>query len=330
VVIANLAVRHRWARLANLAIAGGAVGLVGVSGAYNLLLALATQEPSWLPPAILVLTAAIAAPILLSPVRARLARFLPLEPSSPVALLALVAVILIVGLQANYEAGHDALATVGASAQVQPIDILGQELPLLVLALFGVGLFTRRTVPEVLGRLGVVRPRAWQLVTALAVAGLFLAVSQGAQELQRALDPALADRLQHATSHYYGGINGWFGIAVIALGPGIAEEAFFRGALQPRLGIWLAALAFAAVHTQYALTIDTLLVFFLGAALGLVRRQLNTTAAMTTHTAYNALAGIGIPLAWLPWAVPVEAALLVTAGLLWWASRRPPAQSRLP
>jgi membrane protease YdiL (CAAX protease family) len=330
VVVANLAVRQRWARFANLAIAGGAVGLVAVSGTYNLLLALAGGEPSWLPPGILVLAAAIATPVLFTPVRVRLAKVLPLDPESPVALLALVAVILIVGLQANYEAGHDALATVSGSAQLQPIDILGQELPLLVLALFGVGLYTRRSFPAVLGRLGIVRPRAWQVVAALAVAGLFLAVSQGAQELQRLLDPVLAERLERATSHYYGGISGVFGVGVIALAPGIAEEAFFRGALQPRLGIWLAALAFAAVHTQYALTVDTLLVFTLGCALGLIRRWLNTTSAMTAHSAYNALAGIGIPLAWLPWAVPVEAALMVAAGLLWWASRRPTGQPARP
>jgi uncharacterized protein len=322
VVIANLAVRREWARLTNLAVCAGAVLLTGLSGLFNLLQALGgSQGSNLLGPAILVLTAAIAAPLLLSGPRARLARFLPFDPDSPVMLLALIGVILVVGFQANYQAGHDALATVSGSSQVQPIDILGQEVPLLLLALLGAGLFTRRDLPSVLARLGVVRPAPWQVVAALALAGAFLAVSQGAQELQRLLDPGLADRLEQATTHYYAGINGVLGIAVIALAPGIAEEAFFRGALQPRTGIWLAALAFAAVHTQYALTVDTALVFLLGAALGLVRRQLNTTAAMTAHAAYNALAGIGIPTLLLPWALPAEALLILIAGVLWWAAR---------
>src|SRR5205823_5210714 len=188
-----------------------------------------------------------------------------------------------VGLPANSQAGHDALAAVSGSSRLQPIDVLGQEVPLLLMALLGVGLFTRRSLPAVGERLGTVRPAPWQAFAALAVAGLFVAVSQGAHELQRLLDPALAARLEQAPSHYYGNINGVFGIAVIALAPGIAEEAFFRGALQPRLGIWVAALAFAAVHTQYALTVDTLLVFALGAGLGLVRRRLNTSSSMIAH-----------------------------------------------
>jgi len=321
VVIANLAVDREWARPLNLAICAVAIFLTGASGLINLIVALSGREPNLLAPAILIGAAALAAPVLRVPVRARLARLLPFDAESPVALLALVAVILVVGLQANYQAGHDALAAVSASSQLQPIDVVGQELPLLLMALLGVGLFTRRSLPAVLDRLGVVKPAAWQVAAALAVAGLFLAVSQGAQELQRVLDPALADRLGQATSHYYGSINGWFGIAVIALGPGIAEEAFFRGALQPRLGIWVAALAFAAVHTQYALTVDTLLVFALGAGLGLVRRRLNTTSAMTAHAAYNALAGVGIPTALLPWAIPAEVLLVLVAIALWWGSR---------
>jgi membrane protease YdiL (CAAX protease family) len=157
---------------------------------------------------------------------------------------------------------------------------------------------------------------------ALAVAGLFVAASQGAEYLQLKLDPALAHRLSQATSHYYAGITGVFGIAAIALAPGVAEETFFRGALQPRLGVLLAALAFAAIHTQYALTIDTLLVFTLGCGLGLVRRQLNTTAAIVSHASYNALAGIGIPDWLLVWAIVAEVVFVFAAIGLWFLGRR--------
>jgi len=321
VIIANLAASRRWAWFANLAIAGGAILLVGVSGTYHLVLAALGQEPP-LPPAILVLAAAVAAPVLFTGVRRGLARVIPLDPQSPVGLLALVAVILIVGVQANYQASHDALAAVRDSAQLQPIDVVLQEIPILLLALLGVGLFTRRSLPGALERLGIVRPALWQICAALAVAGLFVAISQGAEYLQLKLDPALAHRLSQATSHYYAGITGLFGIAAIALAPGIAEESFFRGALQPRLGVVIAALAFAAIHTQYALTIDTLLVFTLGCGLGLVRRQLNTTAAIVSHGAYNALAGVGIPDSVLVWAMAAEVVLVGGAIALWYLGRR--------
>jgi membrane protease YdiL (CAAX protease family) len=294
---------------------------VSVTGLYHLVLALLGEEPL-LPPAILVATAAIATPVLFAPVRRRLARVLPLDPESPVALLALVAVVLIVGVQANYQASHDALAAVNGSTQLQPIDVVVQEIPILLLAFLGVGLFTRRSFPGALERLGIVRPAPWQVCAALAVAGLFVAASQGAENLQQLLDPALAHRLNQATSHYYAGITGIVGITAIAIAPGLAEETFFRGALQPRLGILLAALAFAAIHTQYALTIDTLLVFTLGCALGVVRRQLNTTAAIVSHAAYNAVAGIGIPDALLPWAMFAEIVVIGTAVLLWYLGRR--------
>ena len=320
VVIANLGVRREWARLTNLAICSGAVVLTGAAGFFGLAAAAGGPARGLLGPLFLLVAAGLAAPVLLPGPRAGVARVLPFDPESPPALLALVAVLILVGFQANYQAGHDALATVGGATRLQPVDVLGEELPLLLLAVLGVGLFTRRDAGQVLARLGVVRPAPWQILTALAVAGLFLAASAGAQELQRQLDPSLADRLERATSHYYGGINGIAGIAVIALAPGIAEEAFFRGALQPRLGIWLSALAFAAVHTQYALTVDTLLVFVLGAGLGVIRRALNTTSSMTAHTAYNALAGIGLPAAALSWALPAEAALIVLAALAWWLS----------
>jgi hypothetical protein len=275
-----------------------------------------------LPPLILLASVALAAPLMSRPVRERLARLLPLDPDSPPTLLAMVGVVLLVGIQADYQAGHDALAAVSKAAQLQPIDVLAQELPLLILAVLGVGLFTRRSLPAALERLGVVRPAAWQVAAALAVAGLFLALSQAAEYAQQVLDPALAQRLNSATSHYYAGISGVTGIAVIALAPGIAEELFFRGALQPRLGLLVAAVAFAAVHTQYALTIDTLLVFVLGLGLGLIRRRLNTSSSILAHASYNGLAAIGVPTLLLPFAIAAEVALVLGTLLLWLDSRR--------
>lgn len=320
-MIANLATRQRWAWFSTLTVAAGSVLLVGVSGLYNLVLAVLANQ-SALPSAIVLVAATLAAPALSTSVRRALAKVLPIDPVSAPTLLALVAVILLVGVQASYQAGHDALAVVTRSTELQPIDVLGQEIPLLILAFLGVGLFTRRDLPASLARLGVVWPAPWQILLALAVAGLFIAVSQGAETLQRVLDPSLAHRLDQATSHYYAGISGPYAIVVIALAPGIAEELFFRGALQPRLGILVAALAFAAVHTQYALTVDTLLVLILGIGLGLLRRWLNTSTAITSHAVYNGLAGLGIPGPLFPWAIAGEILLAVSAVVLWWVGRR--------
>ncbi|MCA1669099.1 MAG: hypothetical protein LC793_17230 [Thermomicrobia bacterium] len=57
----------------------------------------------------------------------------------------------------------------------------------------------------------------------------------------------------------------------------------FRGAIQPRYGIFLAALAFAALHTQYGFPLAPLTVFAVGLVLGITRRYTNTTAAILSH-----------------------------------------------
>jgi membrane protease YdiL (CAAX protease family) len=325
VIIANLAVRERWARYTTLALAAGASALVGFSGLFGVLSA--TTTSGWgrglTAAAILLVAGSLGATVLVPAVRQVLARYLPFEPDSPPAILALVGVILIVGEQASYQASHDALAVVGRAPRLEPLDVILQEIPLLLIALFSVGLFTRRRPAAVLDRLGIVRPAPWQLLVAIAAAGAFYALSQGGQYLQEQLDPALARRLEEATSHYYAAIGGVVGILVIALAPGIAEESLFRGALQPRLGILLAAVAFTAVHTQYALTIDTLLVFALGCSLGVVRRYLNTTTAITAHAAYNALAGIGLPISLWPAGVAGEALFIVVAFAAWRFARGP-------
>jgi membrane protease YdiL (CAAX protease family) len=44
-----------------------------------------------------------------------------------------------------------------------------------------------------------------------------------------------------------GPLRGWE-IAVFALTSGIAEEMFFRGAMQPALGVWASSLVFGLVH----------------------------------------------------------------------------------
>ena len=101
-------------------------------------------------------------------------------------------------------------------------------------------------------------------------------------------------------------VGDWLLLAVAA---GIGEEILFRGALQPVLGIWVTSLLFAIVHTQYGLSVATVLIFIVGYVLGIIRRRQNTTVAILLHAAYNFLLGLGALLApmleeaaaWLPW-----------------------------
>ena len=82
------------------------------------------------------------------------------------------------------------------------------------------------------------------------------------------------------------------GILTIGLSAAIGEETIFRGAAQPRLGLLLTAALFALVHSNYGLSISTIIVFVLGLVLGYIRLRHNTSTAMVIHAVYNTTLGL--------------------------------------
>lgn len=253
--------------------------------------------------------------VLARPVRSWLARALPIDPGSAVHATALVLSILLFGTQVSQQLTADVVARQAAvAAPLTPLDLIAQEIPFLLLALAGVGLFVRRGTGATLDRLGLVVPQPWQVLLALAAAGAFFAFSSGADALAHQLTPQSANEVQNATGRIFGELATPLGIATIAVAAGICEEVFFRGALQPRLGLVWTALLFAAVHSQYGLSIDALAVLTLAICLGLMRRYMNTTSSAVCHVAYNALVGIGVALSGFGLLLIVGAEVLLLAG----------------
>jgi membrane protease YdiL (CAAX protease family) len=77
---------------------------------------------------------------------------------------------------------------------------------------------------------------------------------------------------------------------VLGASAGIGEEAIFRGALQPRYGIIIPSLLFMMLHgPQYGFNLALVGLFGVSIILGLVRKHVNTTAAMITHALFNAV-----------------------------------------
>jgi membrane protease YdiL (CAAX protease family) len=70
--------------------------------------------------------------------------------------------------------------------------------------------------------------------------------------------------------------------------------------LQPRLGIPITTLTFAAVNAQFPLAPSLLLIIALGLVLGIQRQRANTTACIITHAAFNLLIVVVMPLLSLP------------------------------
>jgi len=244
--------------------------------------------------AVMLLTGIAAAALISEPVRSGLARVIPIDLHSAVHATALVLTVVLVGSQLANQLAVDVLSQQASAAApaLTPIDLIAQELPFLLAALLGVGLFVRRDFGASLDRLGFVRPTVWQLVLALGAALVFFAFGTGMDWLNHALSPGTANKVEAANQHLFGQLTNLIGIATIALSAGICEEALFRGALQPRLSILWTAIVFTTVHTQYGLSLDAVAVLVLAIGLGLVRRVANTTTSTVCHVVYNTLVGV--------------------------------------
>ncbi len=265
--------------------------------------------------AVLLVTGLVAATLIAEPVREQLARILPIDPRSAVHGTALVLSASLVGSQLASQLATDVLSQQATSGPaLAPIDLVVQELPFLLASVLGVGLFMRRGTAATLTRLGLVRPTAWQILLGLGAAGLFFAFGNGMDALAHLVTPGTAQKVEVANQRLFGQLGDPVGIATIALSAGICEEALFRGAMQPRLGVLWSALVFTAVHAQYGLSLVAAAVLVLAVGLGLLRRLTNTTTSTICHVVYNTLVGVGVAGVWLGPALAIEAGLLI-AGL---------------
>lgn len=84
------------------------------------------------------------------------------------------------------------------------------------------------------------------------------------------------------------------GALVLALGAAVGEEIFFRGFLQPRIGIVGQALVFMSGHLAYLNLLELVVTFTLAVAFGLVyRRSRSLVAPMVAHFVFNAVMLVG-------------------------------------
>ena len=328
VLAVNVFVGKAWGEAAAAMLAGFTVLMVGLFGLFDLA-GLPVLTSSGLSAqarfgvdAGTIVTAAAAAGFIFRPIRRDLAAFLPIDPNDPVHLMALVLSVLLLGTQVTFIAFTDVLAANIAQPPLSVVDLLEDELPFLVVAVAGVGVFIRRSVGASAERLGLLVPAWWHVTLALAAAGIFFAFANQMDALSHQLTPDVARRVDATTQHVFGQLNGPVGIFALALVPGICEEIMFRGALQPRIGVVATALLFAAIHTEYGLSLDTLAILAIAIALGLVRKYANTTASCTCHVAYNLLVGFGLTGLTLDAAVAGEIVLAAATGYGIWAHRR--------
>lgn len=184
------------------------------------------------------------------------------------------------------------VASLFPDGRVSPLLIVASQLPFVVVAAMGVGIFFRRSLRETLERLGYGRISVAHLgVVLLFIIGA-LAVSFAADSLFAALQPDLYSQVGEISENLFDptGLTPLAAILfalLIGVGAGLGEETLFRGALQPALGIVFTSVLFATMHVQYGPSLLLGYILLLSFGLGYIRKRINTTASFLAHAGYN-------------------------------------------
>ena len=232
--------------------------------------------------------------------RVRLARYLPFDPDSFVHRVALVTILaltlippvplLVTGVPPYLSPQFIDLLTDSGDLFADTVRLNAYGLFWTLIASFLIaGACVRRTLPEALERLGLVRPTGREVVLAVAAAVALVVAFHF-------IDPALAALVGYlglpvtdteAVNLLFAGSLTLPGIIVASIAAGFGEEVSIRGLLQPRFGILLPALLFASLHA-YQYSWDGLIsVFLAGIVFAYIRRYSNTTTSAITHTVYD-------------------------------------------
>ena len=184
--------------------------------------------------------------------------------------------------------GLTGMAQTIATSGISSGELLFQGLVWVIVSLLGVGLALRRTLAQVIERLGLRLPTR-EDVGAGILAGLgLLGLQMIAGAIWAALTSSADLQAQTVAAEQIGrAINTLPLVLIVSLTAAIGEEVFFRGALQPVFGNVVTSLFFAVIHTQYALTPASVLIFVIALGLGWVRRRYSTSASVIAHFVYN-------------------------------------------
>jgi membrane protease YdiL (CAAX protease family) len=269
------------------------IGLFATVGALVILLGLLSlAAPAVVAPRqgrlLLALGAATVLP-LLRPVRRLVARLTPMDPDSTIDVSGLVVLgWLFVALgTVLFTINLDEIA---GSVKLTLSDVLTSALAYPALGFSLVGVFVTRSWRESVKRLGLGRVGPRQAALALGLVAPLLALSYASDFAGRALQPQLYAKVDTIISLMSSVVTNPLIAVVLGLATGTGEEILFRGAVQPRYGIVLSALAWAVLHSQYGASFAIAGVFVTGIVLGFLRKYLNTTACIITHAAYNTVA----------------------------------------
>lgn len=158
----------------------------------------------------------------------------------------------------------------------------------IVLALAAVGFRIRRGLAQTLERLGIRKLSARDWLITLVGVGVLFGLNGALDAVQHRWLPGLWERDNAVIKALVANLSVGQ-MLLIGLSAGVGEEITVRGALQPKLGILLSSLLFAALHVQYS-WYGMAVIFLLGILLGLLRKRTSTSVAILVHTLYDIVA----------------------------------------
>jgi uncharacterized protein len=227
---------------------------------------------------------------LLRPFREALARVTPLEPASAIDMTGLCVVLGLLGffvgtaLAPMADNPPDVIPSIGIA------ELLVQAGAFVAIAYIAVGFPYWRDLRDATERLGIVAPDSRTIGVAIAATFASFVVAAIAGLISQQLEPGLSESLDQIVDEMTAQVQNPIGAIVLGASAGLGEEAIFRGALQPRFGIIIPSLLFMMLHgPQYGFNLALLGLFGVSIILGLVRKHVNTTAAMITHALFNAV-----------------------------------------
>ncbi len=308
-LLANLGERRPTARILTIIAVLGLGALLALLGVLSLVAPFAANvaEPSASTPltsfliafitGLLLLATAVGVALPMIPqVRGALSHVIPIRRDSIVDGVALSLAVALVGFSlaslpsagglSNPSTAGD-MAGLMENAVTLPIIWL-QGIMFAVYGFVGVGLWVRRTFRGAMERLGLGRLTPQYLATAIGVFLLLFLVDTFINLSWRALAPDAYQEFGRMTEALFGPFTSIPGALTLGLSAGIGEEILFRGAAQPRLGLWLTSFLFAVAHVQYGLTPALIELFIVGLVLGYTRRRTNTTTTIVVHALFNA------------------------------------------
>lgn len=176
----------------------------------------------------------------------------------------------------------------GTSSVFDLYAVLAWAVPISLLA---TGFPLTRSLAGAMQRLAVVRPTGRQVLAAVVIAVAMVPVAFGYEFASAWLCQKFGWPTTDATAfkQLVKFAITPAGIVAVGVTAGVSEELAFRGLLQPRLGLLLSNLLFAAVHALQYHWDALIAVFLVGWVCGLVRRYANTSSSMIVHGLYDAI-----------------------------------------